>query len=556
MNINYKIIKQHLIPIIFLILLVFVIRLPYTNIPLERDEGDYAYGAFIMAAGGVPFRDFVDVKGTLVYFIYRLAFILFGYTTAAIHTMMSLWLMLTVALIYILALKIFSNKAVSFFSCLSFIFLTFKPVYGMGIAALTELYMSLPIALGAIMIFYGVESGKCKHYLLSGIFMGAAFLIKQTSIAEICIFSAFIVILNFKNNQNIKNIVLYLSNYVMGYLAVFILSAVYFWYHHLINEYLYFTIKYLFVVRPLNTVSMEQAVSRLSGVLSVMAKSDWLYWFAGILGLISLFKQKRVIIFCFLISWFLGAASAIFPLFTFSGHYFQQIYLSQSLIAGFGLFAVYETLLKRFNHRLLIFPFTVIVIILSVAPYLNYYNANKEEVSRLNYGNNPFYESLQIADYIKNNTNEKDTLFILGTEPQILFYAKRRSCTRLTNQYVFIDPDKVTDYHKELERDILVNQPKFIIIFYFIKSNFFIYQTESYFYERLPEILKKDYFLDSLVFVSKSTLYFWGPGETKKAVDAGILNYFDINKFSCLSLSKQYYRDPTSYPILLYKRRT
>ena len=49
--------------------------------------------------------------------------------------------------------------------------------------------------------------------------------------------------------------------------------------------------------------------------------------------------------------------------------------------------------------------------------------------SRGIYGDNPFPESLEIAKYIERTSKPEETVYVLGSEPQIFFYSNRRSAT-------------------------------------------------------------------------------------------------------------------------------
>ncbi|MBM4047935.1 MAG: hypothetical protein FJ279_22775, partial [Planctomycetes bacterium] len=42
--------------------LTLAIRAPFFRVPLERDEGEYAYIAWLMDQGGLPYRDAVNQK--------------------------------------------------------------------------------------------------------------------------------------------------------------------------------------------------------------------------------------------------------------------------------------------------------------------------------------------------------------------------------------------------------------------------------------------------------------------------------------------------------------
>ena len=61
------------------------------------------------------------------------------------------------------------------------------------------------------------------------------------------------------------------------------------------------------------------------------------------------------------------------------------------------------------------------------------------EITRDVYGANPFPESVEIARYIRNRTDVADTIVVLGSEPQIYFYAKRRAATGYIYTYSLME---------------------------------------------------------------------------------------------------------------------
>ena len=52
-----------------LVLIVAAIRLPLLAIPLERDEGEYAYIAWRLGYNELPYRDWVDQKPPGVFYV-------------------------------------------------------------------------------------------------------------------------------------------------------------------------------------------------------------------------------------------------------------------------------------------------------------------------------------------------------------------------------------------------------------------------------------------------------------------------------------------------------
>ena len=58
-----------------LIILTAALHLPLLDIPLERDEGEYAYIAWRLGHNELPYRDWVDQKPPAVFYLYRFALI-------------------------------------------------------------------------------------------------------------------------------------------------------------------------------------------------------------------------------------------------------------------------------------------------------------------------------------------------------------------------------------------------------------------------------------------------------------------------------------------------
>ncbi len=81
----------------------FLIRRPFLNVPLERDEGVRATIAQGMLEGaGLPYRDFYTNKPPIVLFVYLFIFKTFGHSVRAIHQFVQLYALLGIILIFAL----------------------------------------------------------------------------------------------------------------------------------------------------------------------------------------------------------------------------------------------------------------------------------------------------------------------------------------------------------------------------------------------------------------------------------------------------------------------
>ena len=64
------------------------------------------------------------------------------------------------------------------------------------------------------------------------------------------------------------------------------------------------------------------------------------------------------------------------------------------------------------------------------------FQASPNAISRMAYGSNPFVESLDIGKFLKEHCPPNAKIAILGSEPQIAFYAERLSATG----YIYVYP--------------------------------------------------------------------------------------------------------------------
>jgi tetratricopeptide (TPR) repeat protein len=80
------------------------------------------------------------------------------------------------------------------------------------------------------------------------------------------------------------------------------------------------------------------------------------------------------------------------------------------------------------------------------------------------YKGNPFPEAIQIADYIRTHSAKDARIAVLGSEPEILFYAQRRSVTGHIYMFGLVEnqPYALT-MQKEVIRDVETSQPDYVV---------------------------------------------------------------------------------------------
>lgn len=85
-----------------LAVLGLVLALPVLAYPLGRDQGTYANIAVSIQNGGLPYIDMWDIKPPAIYYLYALAFSLFGQSAPAVHALDFIFVPLTLVPLYFL----------------------------------------------------------------------------------------------------------------------------------------------------------------------------------------------------------------------------------------------------------------------------------------------------------------------------------------------------------------------------------------------------------------------------------------------------------------------
>ena len=91
-------------------------------------------------------------------------------------------------------------------------------------------------------------------------------------------------------------------------------------------------------------------------------------------------------------------------------------------------------------------------------------DSTPDQFSRSVYGANPFPESVKVAEYIRKNTKPEDRIAVMGSEPQICFYAHRRSATEHIYMYGLMEPQPFAlRMQEEMIAQVEKSEPPFLV---------------------------------------------------------------------------------------------
>ena len=92
------------------------------------------------------------------------------------------------------------------------------------------------------------------------------------------------------------------------------------------------------------------------------------------------------------------------------------------------------------------------------------FQLSPDEVSRTVYAFNPFPESREIASYLAQHTSPSDRVVVFGSEPQIFFYAGRRSATGYIYTYPLMESQPyASSMQREMIREVEAARPTHLV---------------------------------------------------------------------------------------------
>jgi len=152
---------------LFVILLIITkLRFPFLEIPLERDEGAYAYMAQLLLEGVPPYTQAYSLYFPGVFIIYALTFLILGQTIFAIHFCLLVATLITIVIIFLIGKKLF-DPLTGIISGATFGLLGLNP-YAQGLFSHGEPFTMLFICSGVYLLLLSIDSEKKILFLWSG----------------------------------------------------------------------------------------------------------------------------------------------------------------------------------------------------------------------------------------------------------------------------------------------------------------------------------------------------------------------------------------------------
>ncbi|MEI7639762.1 MAG: glycosyltransferase family 39 protein, partial [Syntrophus sp. (in: bacteria)] len=163
--------------LVFILLGSIALRWHLLPIPLERDEGEYAYAGQLILQGIPPYVQLYNMKMPGIYLAFAIILAVFGETPTAIHTGLLFVNLTTILLLFLFTRKLFDDLT-ALTAAAAFTILSVNP-FVHGVFAHAEHFVLLFVLASLLLLLNGLNRSQLRWMFLSGIFSGIAFLMKQ-----------------------------------------------------------------------------------------------------------------------------------------------------------------------------------------------------------------------------------------------------------------------------------------------------------------------------------------------------------------------------------------
>ena len=441
---------------------VICARVHLLGLPLERDEGEYAYTGQLLLQGIPPYQLAYSMKFPGTAIAYAVLMSIFGETAQGIHLGLITVNLGTTIFILLIGRRLLGEIG-GIVAAAAFSVLTLMP-YVLGQAAHATHFVLLPAAAACLALLAAADRPSKIRLFGSGILFGVAVLMKQPGVFFALFGAVYLFGHGLWGGANLKHALFRNLILLSGIATPLCVISLILWRAGVFEKFWFWTIAY--TQQYATEVPIRIGLRVLVDHFPAVVAGAWPIWVIATTGLIrSLFNDFRRTR-GFLVELTLFAMMSVCAGFYFRPHYFILLLPAVSLLAGNAVMTALTAVGNRRTYAsfamILLFGLALVWPIWQERDFL--FERAVPEANRMVNGTNPFPESVKIGEFIQERSNPADTIAVLGSEPQIYFYAKRHSATGYIYTYGLMEPQPFAkQMQQEMIRGIESARPKFLV---------------------------------------------------------------------------------------------
>jgi hypothetical protein len=502
---------------------VAYVRIRLLQVPLERDEGEFAYMGQLLLKGIPPYVHAYSMKLPGVSAAYALIMGLFGQTPFGIHLGLLLVNGICILLVYLLALRLFDRDAACSAAASYAVLSLSEFVY--GIFAHATHFVVLFVLAGFILLLRPADRGRTLLLFLGGLCFGLAFTMKQPA-ALLIVFALLHLVWGSYHTQGSsrKSQMTGIALFLLGVAIPYALIVLWVLKSGAFDTFWFWTVTYVREYASGQTVA--QGLSVLGRTFPLIVKPHlplWLLAGAGAFFLVT--KRGGCTNRQFVAGLLFFSSLAVCSGFYFRWHYFILILPAIALLVGASSAAIGDMLApgksgNKWLRRMV--PALLVMAAIGYGLYRErsfFFELTPLEAGAATYGTTPFPAAIEIGRYIKDHTSDTDRIAVLGSEPEIYFYSGRLSATGYIYMYSLMeDQPHAERMQQELIREIEQSKPKYCV-FSKIQFSWLVGPSSPrIIFDWFEPYVKEQY--EQVGFIelyNSETLYFWDAAAAQHA---------------------------------------
>jgi len=517
--------------VILVVALLFstFVRWRLRDMPLERDEGEYAYAGQLLLQGIAPYQLACSMKLPGPHLAYALIMTAFGETASGIH--LGLWATnaATMLLIFLLAKDLFDSLAGGIAAAAYSLLAVSSSV--LGTAAHATHFVTLFAVAASWALWRALWSEKGYLLFISGVLFGTAFLMKQHGVFLFG-FGVLMIVVHYARLHPLawQTLLSRLAVFAIGVVLPYAVICLWLWWAGVFDRFWFWTVTYS------GSYASEVSIATGAGYFwrqfTNFATPNWPLLIAAVFGGGIVWTKGSQGARWFIYAYFAFSFLCLCPGFFFREHYFIVLLPALSIFCGVACskllcFAICwragDRSAERPRHQsgnmtsraqrnareraseaahagaavpgILLWPVAMILLAAATVPVWRqrelFFLWTPRRACQEIYTMNPFVESLVIADYLSRHTTPEQRVAVIGSEPQLYFYAKRLSATGYIYTFELMEPTPFAlQMQQEMCREIEAAKPEFLVYIHVDSSwlaepdsNHFIYHWAARYVE-------------------------------------------------------------------------
>jgi hypothetical protein len=413
--------------ILIAVLLVALIRVRLRDMPLERDEGEYAYAGQLILQKIPPYKLAYNMKLPGTYAAYAVILFLFGQSPSGIHLGLFVVNAATIIMMFFLARRLFGDVA-GVTASIAYAFLSANPGI-LGLQAHATHFVVLAAVGGLILL----EDARSTHRLFwSGVLLGIAFLMKQPGIFFAVFAAVYLIFHDWQEKFTLRSRLFRLGAMLLGVALPLVITCLVMWWCGVFPRFWFWVFDY---ARAYGSVSsLSDGVDAFERNFPKAVGSAIGIWLLAAVGLTSFAWDKSIrkhFVFCLGLALF--SFLAVCPALYFRPHYFILMLPIVALLAGLAVSSTVNVLHRLGNSGVVTFLpaliFLVAVGYVVIEESDVFFRLDPIAACRVIYPYEMFVEAQVLSDYVKRNSDSTARIAMVGSDPEVYFYSQRHSAT-------------------------------------------------------------------------------------------------------------------------------